>query len=149
MQKIIFNEQPMDSAYIYYCDQSGRVFELSTERGYDSMEFIRTILKSKIAYVYYSNKSYSNWLGDTYVLDEFEHFEKFKHGNVLNSDFMYWAGYLYRAWSTLYSDTPLEMLEQAPTELLRKSFLGLHVMSYELAIIQLKELYIHNHLDRS
>ena len=56
---------------------------------------------------------------------------------------MYWAGYLFKVWSFVYPDeTPVEMLEQAPVDTLRQMFLGLHVMSYEQAVEDLKDLYI-------
>ena len=38
-------------------------------------------------------------------------------------------------------ETAKDMLMQAPSETLRQMFGGLHVMSYEQAILELKELY--------
>lgn len=75
------------------------------------------------------------------VLEDELHFEK---GVTFSDDVMYWAGYLYRAWSLLYDDTPEEMITQAPLSLLSRMFQGLHVMSYEMAIEDLKNLYLEN-----
>ncbi len=44
---------------------------------------------------------------------------------------MYWGWY----------PAPAEMLRQAPVDTLRQMFLGLHVMSYEQAIEDLKDLH--------
>ena len=65
-----------------------------------------------------------------------------KAGECLSDDFMYWCGYLFKAWNLTYpEETPKEMLKQAPAAVLRQMFLGLHVMSYEQAILELKDLY--------
>lgn len=44
---------------------------------------------------------------------------------------MYWGWY----------PAPAELLRQAPVDTLRQMFLGLHVMSYEQAIEDLKDLH--------
>ena len=48
---------------------------------------------------------------------------------VLSSDFMEWAGYLYRVWSIDYpQEMPKDMLEQGSCEVLQQMYLGTHVM---------------------
>ena len=65
-----------------------------------------------------------------------------EQGEVLSEDFMEWAGFLYRVWSLDYpEDSPKDMLRQAPCETLQQMYLGLHVMSFEMAIQDLKEIY--------
>ena len=45
-------------------------------------------------------------------------------------------------WCTEYeSDTPLDMLEQSPFEVLANSYIGFHVMSFEDVILNLKEIH--------
>ena len=64
---------------------------------------------------------------------------KIKKGEVLSADFMEWAGYLYRVWSIDYpQEMPKDMLEQGPCEVLQQMYLGIHVMSYEMAIQNIK-----------
>ncbi len=54
---------------------------------------------------------------------------------------MEWTGYLFKVWSLTYpEDTPEEMLRQAPVEVLESMYVGLHVMSFEMAIEDLKQL---------
>ena len=62
---------------------------------------------------------------------------------ILSSDFMEWAGYLYRVWSIDYpQEMPKDMLEQGPCEVLQQMYLGTHVMSYEMAIQNIKSAYL-------
>ena len=62
---------------------------------------------------------------------------------VLSSDFMEWAGYLYRILSIDYpQEMPKDMLEQGPCEVLQQMYLGTHVMSYEIAIQNIKSTYL-------
>lgn len=123
----------------YYCKQSAKLFVLANARGYDSARFVRTLLNADIAPVFYNNDCSTNWLGETYVMAVLEDELRFAQGDTYSDDFMYWAGYLYRAWSMIYDDTPREIYLQAPPETLAEMFLGLHVMSYELAIMEIKE----------
>lgn len=62
---------------------------------------------------------------------------------ILSSDFMEWAGYLYRVWSIDYpQEMSKDMLEQGPCEVLQQMYLGIHVMSYEMAIQNIKSAYL-------
>lgn len=126
------------------CEMSAKLFVLSNKRGYRSADFIEKMMKSELA-IHLYNKDFPNlWLGETYVMSLLESEIKIESGDTLSDDFMYWAGYLFRVWSLTYDETPEEMLEQAPVELLESLFLGLHVMSYEMAIQDIKELYHSN-----
>lgn len=126
------------------CEMSAKLFVLSNKRGYRSTDFIEKLMKSELA-IHLYNKDFSNlWLGETYVMSLLESETKIESGDTLSDDFMYWTGYLFRVWSLTYDETPEEMLEQAPVELLEGLFLGLHVMSYEMAIQDIKELYHSN-----
>ena len=82
------------------------------------------------------------WIGETYIMEVFEDEESVGQGEILSDDFMYWTGYLFKVWSLTYpEETPAEMLAQASVDTLRQMFLGLHVMSYEQAIEELKDLH--------
>ena len=75
-------------------------------------------------------------------MEVFEDEESVGQGEILCDDFMYWTGYLFKVWSLTYpEETPAEMLAQASVDTLRQMFLGLHVMSYEQAIEELKDLH--------
>ncbi|MCR5603799.1 MAG: hypothetical protein K6G27_08875 [Lachnospiraceae bacterium] len=80
------------------------------------------------------------WLGESYVMSSLEHEMDIEQGITLPDDLMYWAGYLYRVWSLTYDDRPNVIYERAPMEILAQMFTGLHVMSYEMAIEDLRKL---------
>lgn len=126
------------------CRQSAKLFLLANERNADSVKFAERLFHSEIAPVFYNKDLPTNWLGETYVMSVLEDELHFEKGETFSDDVMYWAGYLYRVWSLLYDDTPEEIITQAPLSLLNRMFQGLHVMSYEMAIEDLKNLYHEN-----
>lgn len=82
------------------------------------------------------------WLSEAYIMESLEAEVTISKGRTFNREFMAWVGYLYRVWCTEYeNDTPLDMLEQSPFEVLVNSYTGFHVMSCEDAILNLKEIY--------
>lgn len=124
------------------CEMSARLFLRACDRGYDSKDFIEKLLSSEMAVHMYHDKMTSIWLGEEYLMETLETEVAIKCGEVLPRDFMEWAGYLYRVWSLDYpDDEPRDMLEQAPCEVLQQVYLGFHVMSFEMAIENLKEIY--------
>ena len=125
------------------CEMSARLFILSCKKGYDSRDFIDKLLSSDLAVHMYHDEISSIWLGEKYLMETLEEEVKIKKGEVLSADFMEWAGYLYRVWSIDYpQETPKDMLEQGPCEVLQQMYLGTHVMSYEMAIQNVKSAYL-------
>ena len=125
------------------CEMSARLFILSCKEGYDSCDFIDKLLSSDLAVHMYHDEISSIWLGEKYLMETLEEEVKIKKGEVLSSDFMEWAGYLYRVWSIDYpQEMPKDMLEQGPCEVLQQVYLGTHVMSYEMAIQNIKSAYL-------
>lgn len=131
----------------YLCKASGDLFVETVKNGFDSVRFAEKLFHSGIAAVFYNNWTSANWLGEKYVLEVLDHELHFEKGVTLQEDFMFWAGYLYRAWSLTYDEAPEEIYRQASIETLRQMFLGLHVMSYQMAIEDLKEMYRANYLN--
>lgn len=132
-------EQIIDHAL---CRMSAQLFVLANKKGHDSVKFITSLFRSEVAPVFYNPDMPTNWLGATYVIAVLNEELHFEQGATYSDDFMYWAGYLYRAWTFLYQDSPEQIIEQAPPEVLAQMFTGLHVMSYQMAIQDLKELYV-------
>lgn len=125
-----------------YCNMSGKLFVLANQRGYDSQSFIEKLMYSQVGEHLYHSPYTDLWIGETYIMAVFEDEAAVEQGEILSDDFMYWAGYLFKVWSLTYpEETPKEMLMQAPVGTLRQMFLGLHVLSYEQAIEDLKDLY--------
>ena len=82
------------------------------------------------------------WLGEAYVMSSLEAETDLPKGPCFSDDLMWWIGYLYRVWSLTYDDRPKSIVRQAPPGVLQQMFAGLHVMSYEMAIEDLKNLYL-------
>ncbi len=125
-----------------FCNMSGKLFMLANEKGYESEAFIERLMNSQVGeHLYYS--PYTDlWIGETYIMAVLEDEVELRTGVCLSDDFMYWTGYLFKVWSLTYpEETAKDMLMQAPPKILRQMFGGLHVMSYEQAILELKELY--------
>ena len=129
------------------CEMSARLFLLSCKQGYDSKDFIEKLMKSNLAVHMYHDVISSIWLGEKYLMERLEAEVSIKKGEVLSADFMEWAGYLYRVWSIDYPEEyPMDILRQAPCEVLQQMYLGVHVMSFEMAIEDIKLAYRQNHM---
>lgn len=125
-----------------FCNMSGKLFVLANEKGYESEAFIESLMNSQVGEHLYHSPYTDLWIGETYIMAVLEDEVELRTGVCLSDDFMYWTGYLFKVWSLTYpEETAKDMLMQAPSETLRQMFGGLHVMSYEQAILELKELY--------
>ncbi len=90
----------------------------------------------------YDNNSIDVWLGETFVMEDIENHLHPEKGETYSESFMYWAGYLFRCWGiTDPEESAQDMLRQAPVETLRKSYVGMHVLFFEDATQNLKEIY--------
>ena len=125
-----------------FCNMSGKLFVLANEKGYESEAFIESLMNSQVGEHLYHSPYTDLWIGETYIMAVLEDEVELRTGVCLSDDFMYWTGYLFKVWSLTYpEETAKDMLMQAPPETLRQMFGVLHVMSYEQAILELKELY--------
>ena len=126
---------------IGYCEMCARLFVLANNKGYSSHDFISKLMNSELAEHLFNKYDNAMWLGETYVMSSLEAETPISSGQCLSDDVMYWIGYLYRVWSLTYDDRPAEIYRQAPYDIMCMMFTGLHVMSYEMAIDDIKQLY--------
>lgn len=133
-----------DKVDIHYCNMCSRLFVLANERGYDSIKFIERLMKSDIATHLFDNEDSSIWIGETYVMGVVDDELHFVQGDTIDNDIMEWIGYLFKYWSYLTGELPSDIMEQAPVQTLIDSYTGLHCLSCEMAVEDLKELYIEN-----
>ena len=124
-----------------YCDMCARLFVLSVKKGYSSDDFGFKLMNSELAEHLFNKIDNAMWLGETYVMSSLEYETSIEKGKTLPEDVMYWIGYLYRVWSLTYEEHPKDIYKQASIEVLSGMFTGLHVMSYEMAIEDLKLMY--------
>lgn len=124
------------------CEMSADLFVQSVKKGYDSKDFIEKLMKSETAKHLYSKIDTQMWLGSNYILETLEQEVQIKKGKLYPEDLMSWIGYLFACWNFTYmDDTPKDMLEQAPVDVLTLGYQGLHVLSFEDAIRELKNIY--------
>ncbi|HIW81661.1 MAG TPA: hypothetical protein H9742_09140 [Candidatus Acetatifactor stercoripullorum] len=124
------------------CEMSADLFVLSVKRGYDSKDFIEKLMKSETATHLYNKTDTQMWLGSNYIMETLEQEVQIKKGEIYPEDLMSWIGYLFACWNFTYADdTPKDMIKQAPVEVLILAYQGLHVLSFEDAIRELKNIY--------
>lgn len=127
------------------CEMSAELFVRSIEKGYDSKDFIEKLMNSETAEHLYNKMDTQMWLGVNYIMETLENEVGIKKGKTYPEDLMSWIGYLFACWNFTYEqDTPKDMLRQAPVDTLVLSYQGLHVMSFEDAIVELKHIYMYN-----
>ena len=132
----------MNGLQLKLCDIQGRLFELSGEKGYDSMTFIKAFMNSEVAKGLDSKFNRMQWAGEEYLLAELaDTAELTVGGTVYNKEILYWSGYLYRFWHFTTDENSKEIYKQAPAETMRRNCLIFHTLAPEVAIEDLKEIY--------
>ena len=61
----------MDLIQLKLCDIQGRLFELSLQAGYNSEDFMKQFMRSKVARDLDSEYNRMQWAGEEYLLEEF------------------------------------------------------------------------------
>ena len=137
----------MDLIQLKLCDIQGRLFELSLQAGYDSEDFIKQFMRSKVAHDLDSEYNRMQWAGEEYLLEEFsdECPQTVKGDAQYSKEVLYWAGYIYRYWHILTKESSKDIYTQAPAKTMNTNYLMFHTMSPELAIDDLKELHRQKH----
>ena len=117
----------------------------SLPKGYDSKDFIEKLMNSKTAIYLYDKADTQMWLGSNYIIDTLEQEVQINKGETYPHDLMSWIGYLFACWNLTYADdAPRDMIMQAPVEVLVLTYQGLHVLTFEDAIKELKNIYREN-----
>lgn len=134
----------MDAMQIKLCDIQGRMFELSVDRGYDSLAFVKSFMNSRVAHNLDSKYNRMQWAGEEYLIEELADECKdtlIKTDKQLTKDELFWMGYIYRYWHFYACEDSKKIYRQAPVEALRTNYLMFHTMAPEMAIDDLKEIY--------
>lgn len=127
------------------CEMSADLFVKSVNKGYDSKDFIEKLMQSETAIYLYDKEDTQMWLGSNYIIDTLEQEITIDKGKTYPKDLMSWIGYLFACWNLTYADdSPKDMIQQAPVDVLTLTYQGLHVLSFEDAIKELKEIYQEN-----
>ena len=132
----------MDATFfnIGICEMSADLFVQSVKKGYDSKDFIEKLMNSETAIYLYDKVDTQMWLGSNYIIETLEQEVSISKGETYPEDLMSWIGYLFACWNLSYEkDYPKDMIEQAPVDVLVLTYQGLHVMSFEDAVKELKK----------
>jgi len=132
----------MNELQLKMCDIQGRLFELSGEKGYNSVPFIKAFMTSDIAKGLDSKFNRFQWAGEEYLLAELTDVSKLTMGgNVYDKEILYWTGYIYRFWNIHTGEDSKEIYKQSPAETMNRNWLMFHTLAPEVAIDDLKEIY--------
>lgn len=126
------------------CDIQGRLFELSADRKYNSITFIKTFMTSNTAKELDSKYNRMQWAGEEYLLEEITSAYKdtlAEDNNIFSKDVLYWIGYIYRYWHYYSNEDSAQIYKQAPAETMKRNYMMFHTMDPVLAIEDLKEIY--------
>lgn len=127
------------------CEMSADLFVQSVKLGYDSKEFIEKLMNSQTAIYLYDKIDTQMWLGSNYIIQTLEQEVQINKGMLYPEDLMSWIGYLFACWNLSYEeDFPKDIIRQAPVDVLTLAYQGLHVLSFEDAIKELKNMYKEN-----
>ena len=132
------------SLQLTLCDTQGKLFELSGERGYDSVAFIKAFMTTDISKDMDKDFHHIQWAGKEYIMSRMEDENSDaidSNGNVFDNETLYWTGYIYRYWNIYTGESSKEIYKQAPAKTMQTVYLMYHTMSPELAIDRLKESY--------
>lgn len=84
------------------------------------------------------------WAGEEYILEEVndEACGLKKAGRIYSTEVMYWIGYTYRYWHFYTNESSKEIYAMADAETMNECWLGFHTLDVEMAVDDLKELYL-------
>ena len=131
----------LDSLQLLLCEMQGRLFTLAAERGYDADRFVGCFMRSRAAAKLDAVFDRMQWLGEAYVLEEVvDEFALTPVANSpsVNSEALFWAGFIYRFWHFKTGEPSAEIYSQADADRVLGSFAGYHTISNDLAVENLK-----------
>ena len=134
----------MDELQLKLCDIQGRLFELSTQKKYDSSVFVKVFMTSDTAKELDSKYNRMQWAGEEYLLEEVATAAGdtlTTGGEVFSNDVLYWIGYIYRYWHYYNGEDSAKIYKQAPVETMKRNYMIFHTMDPILAIEDLKEIH--------
>lgn len=135
----------MNEIQLKLCDIQGRLFELSVDRQIGSAGFIKAFMNSETAKALDSTYNRMQWAGEEYLFEEVIEAAEDKLSlsvEVYSKDVIYWIGYIYRYWHYYTGESSKVIYKQASVETMKRNYLMFHTMAPEVAIEDLKEIYL-------
>ena len=134
----------MNELHLKLCDIQGRLFELSADKKYSSVAFVKAFMTSNTAKELDSNYNRMQWAGEEYLIEEIASSASDSlttEGEIFPKDVLYWIGYIYRYWHYYSGEESIKIYKQAPVETMKRNYMIFHTMDPILAIEDLKEIY--------
>ena len=123
------------------CSIQGRLFELSVNKELESNAFAIAYMNSDIAAKFNSAYDRSQWMGEEYLFDELTQTYQLPQGKTYSRDVMFWMGYTYAYWSIVFGDLCKNIIKMADPKVMAANYAGLHTVSHDIAVQDLKEQY--------
>ena len=122
------------------CDVQGKLFQLAATSGYDPVAFIDAFMQSKVAAGLDSDYNRLQWSGEVYILHRLEEEVSLaKGGESVDSEALFWAGYICRYWHLTTGESSAAIHAVADAKRLLTVYLGYHTLDCDQAIRRIKE----------
>ena len=132
-----------DTLTLTLCDVTGRLFELSVNKGLDSEDFIQKYMNSDVCAHFDMPFDHTQWAGEEYVLSALLDEIPVKKGEAYWGEAMYWIGFTYRQWHLLTGESSKDIYKQADGKLMNLVYPAYHTLDVAMAIQRIKEAKNH------
>ena len=123
------------------CKIQAKLFALAYGSGYDPRAFVAAFMDSAAAEGLDADYDRMQWAGEEYILQEVVEsaaLAKSPSLSDVSAEALFWAGYLYRYWHFLTGEASRRIYAQAPLDVLLDVYPGMHALSPEMAIEDLR-----------
>ena len=121
------------------CNVQGKLFQLAATHGYDPVAFIDAFMQSKVAAGLDSDYNRLQWSGEVYILNRLaEETALTKGGESVDSEALFWAGYICRYWHFATGESSRDIHAIADARRLITVYPGYHTLDCDMAIRRLK-----------
>lgn len=125
------------------CKIQAKLFALAYGSGFDPKAFVPAFMRSAAASGLDADYDRMQWAGEEYILQEVVEtagLTKKVGDDTVSAEALFWTGYLYRYWHYLTGETSAQIYAQAPLEVMLDVFPGMHALSPEMAVEDLKAM---------
>lgn len=123
-----------DIAFEYKCNMFGEVFLWSVKDGYESFDFVKTIMTDRRLDKYFICNDIQDWSDDSFLYHTLKNVvgKDIKQGKPIWDDYILWfSGYLYNYMMIRYDFNRLLVYELLPFEDIVDNFNMLHCMDWD------------------
>lgn len=122
------------------CSVQGKMFELSAKKQLASRDFIDFYMQGQTAGFFDLPYDRTQWLGEESLLyDVLEEKPDLPHGNVYDSESLFWMGYIYRYWHFLTGESSRDIAQRQNAETMHTLYPAYHTLDCTQAILRILE----------